>query len=337
MKTYKSQKDIHLECGEVLRNVEIAYTTYGTISPERDNIIWVCHALTASSEVAKWWPNTVEKGRFLDPDKYFVICANVLGSPYGSTSPLSINEETGEPYYDTFPLITVRDMVTAHKLLAAHLQIDRVKMIIGSSLGGFQALEWIADDLDFAETAVLIATSAKTDPWAIAFSESQRMALLTDPTFGDKSPTAAAKGLATARSIAMLSYRGQKAYDYSQEDKESKIDGFRASSYQRYQGEKLANRFNAYSYYSLTKTHDSHDVGRDRGGLSDALSRIKSRCTIISVSSDILFPSSGHMILYNRIKNSKMYVIDSNYGHDGFLVESDKLNHIIKKHLSIIL
>lgn len=333
METYRSNHDLHLECGDVLKNVTIAYTTYGNIAAERDNIIWVCHALTASSDVAVWWPKTVEKGRFLDPEKYFVICANIIGSPYGSTSPLSVNEATGEPYYDTFPLVTVRDMVSAHKLLAAHLGIEKVKMLVGSSLGGFQALEWIVDEPDFAESAVLIATSAKADPWAIAFSESQRMALLADPTYGEKSATAAQNGLAAARSIAMLSYRGQKAYDYSQEDEVSKIDDFRASSYQRYQGEKLAKRFNAYSYYSLTKSHDSHDVGRDRGGLSDALSRIKTRCTIVSVSSDILFPSSGHMVLYNRIKNSKMYVIDSNYGHDGFLVESDKLNTIIKKHL----
>ncbi|MEG1554455.1 MAG: homoserine O-acetyltransferase [Rikenellaceae bacterium] len=333
MEIFRSEADFCLECGEVLKGVTIAYTSYGAISPSRDNIIWVCHALTASSEVAEWWPHTVEKGRFLDPDKYFVICANILGSPYGSTSPLSINAATGEPYYDTFPLVTVRDMVAAHKLLASHLNIKRVKMLIGSSLGGFQALEWIVSEPDFAETAVLIATSAKAEPWAIAFSESQRMALLTDPTFGEKNCSAGAHGLATARSIAMLSYRGQRAYDHSQEEDVSKIDDFRAASYQRYQGEKLVKRFNAYSYYSLTKSHDSHDVGRDRGGLSDALSRVKARCTIISVSSDILFPSCGHMVLYNRIKNSKMYVIDSNFGHDGFLVESDKLNLIIKKHL----
>ncbi|MEG2318626.1 MAG: alpha/beta fold hydrolase, partial [Rikenellaceae bacterium] len=127
MEIFRSEADFCLECGEVLKGVTIAYTSYGAISPSRDNIIWVCHALTASSEVAEWWPHTVEKGRFLDPDKYFVICANILGSPYGSTSPLSINAATGEPYYDTFPLVTVRDMVAAHKLLASHLNIKRVK------------------------------------------------------------------------------------------------------------------------------------------------------------------------------------------------------------------
>lgn len=334
IKYYKYDGEFAFECGETFCGITVAYHTFGRLSRRRDNVIWVCHALTANSDVSVWWPDAMGKGRFLDPDRYFIVCANILGSPYGSTSPLSTDPSAGEPYYDRFPLVTVRDMVKAHRLLAEHLGIDKVRMLIGSSIGGFQALEWIITDTEFAETAVLIATGAKADPWAIAFNESQRMAIRCDATFGDRNPEAGSTGLAVARSIAMLSYRGPQAYGSSQWDDDSKIDGFRAASYQRYQGEKLAARFNAYCYYRLTQAIDSHDVGRGRGGVSDALSRITSRCTVISVNSDILFPSSEHMMLYNRIKNSKMYVIDSEFGHDGFLVESDKLNNIIKKHLS---
>ena len=333
MNSFHYKNHFKVECGYTFPEIEIAYTTYGTISDKRDNIIWVCHALTADSNVKEWWENSVEEGKFLDPTKYFIICANILSSPYGSTSPSSINPLTGKKYYSDFPLITIRDIVKAHQLLAEHLKIEHVKMIIGSSIGGFQALEWIVDKPDFAETAVLIATGAKAEPWAIAFNESQRMALECDSTFGEHNEDAGYKGMCVARSIAMLSYRGQVAYDLSQMDKEHKIEGFRAASYQKYQGEKLAKRFNAYSYYRLTQAIDSHDIGRDRGDFANALNNIKARCTIISVSSDILFPTSDHFTLYNRIKNSKLYVIDSNYGHDGFLIENDKLNNIIKKHL----
>lgn len=332
---FNSNNEFKLECGRVLSNMSIAYTTYGKLSPKMDNIIWVCHALTANSDVDSWWPNTVVAGRFLDPERYFVICANILASPYGTTSPLSIDVETGEPFFDTFPVVTVKDMVKAHQLLARHLDIDGVKMIIGSSIGGFQAVEWIVAEPNFAKTAVLIATSAKTDPWAIAFNETQRMAIESDATFGIKSPEAARKGLSTARAIAMLSYRGQMAYDYTQQDENiDKINNYRASSYQRHQGNKLSSRFNAYSYYRLTQAIDSHDVGRGRSGLQKALNGVKARCTIVNISSDILFPLTGHTVMAEGIKNSTLHIIDSNFGHDGFLIESDKLNNIIMKHLN---
>ncbi len=207
MNTYRHNERFVLESGHVLPQVEIAYHTYGTISPKRDNVIWVCHALTANSEVADWWPHTVESGRFLDPERYFVICANMIGSHYGSTGPLSVNPSTGVPYYGSFPRITVRDVVKAFRLLADHLGIRRVKALIGSSIGGFHALEWLIEDPSFAEKAVLIATTAKASPWMIALDESQRMALRCDPTFGDKNDTAGAEGLKCARSIAIAAHR----------------------------------------------------------------------------------------------------------------------------------
>ncbi|MFR9649525.1 MAG: homoserine O-acetyltransferase [Rikenellaceae bacterium] len=328
-------KPFELEGGGVLPQVEIVYHTYGKLSAAQDNIIWICHALTANSAVDDWWPHTIEKGKFLDPEKYFVICPNFLGSCYGTTGPMSVNPESGEPYYDNFPLLTIRDLIKAHQLLAEHLGIKSVKALMGSSIGGFQVAEWLIIEPGFAQKAVLIATAAEALPWVVAFNESQRMAIECDASYGEKRVDAGAKGLATARSIAMLSYRGQHAYDLTQResDERSVIDGCRASSYQRYQGEKLVKRFDAYTYYYLTKLIDTHNVGRGRGGVEQALSVIESDVAIIAISSDIIYPVSSNEVFSRYIKNAKMYTIESSFGHDGFLVEHEKLDEIIRAHL----
>lgn len=336
MEFYHHYQEFPLENGMTLPKLTIAYHTYGTLSPQKDNVIWVCHALTANSDVADWWPHTVEQGKFLDPAQYFIVCANILGSHYGTTGPLSINPRTNRPWYGTFPEITVRDMVECHHLLAEHLGIRHVKMLIGSSIGGFQCMEWAVMYPDFAERLALIATSARSKPWAIAFNESQRMALETDPTFGDEDDNAGSKGLAAARSIALLSYRGQTAYDQTQDDTDAsaKTSGYRVCSYQRYQGEKLKRRFNAYSYYRFTQAIDSHNLGRERGSVESVLKGIRSRCCIIAITSDILFPPSEHDILRENIPNSEYHLIDSSFGHDGFLIEHEKLNHILLNFLN---
>ena len=208
-------------------------------------------------------------------------------------------------------------------------------MLIGSSIGGFQVLEWLVMYPDFAERAALIATAAKAQPWVIAFNESQRMAIETDPTSGERRPDAGQAGLETARSIALLSYRGQPAYDATQQEFEEtgKTKDFRASSYQRYQGQKLSRRFNVYSYYRLTQLIDTHNIGRGRGSIENALSKIKAKCAIIAITSDIIYPVSEHFVLYKNIRNSSMHIIDSDFGHDGFLIEHEKLNNIINKLL----
>jgi len=320
-----------LECGATLPSVTIAYDTYGRMNADRSNVVWVCHALTANSDVADWWPHTVERGCFLDPDRYFTVCANFLGSHYGTTGPLSVNPATGEPWYGDFPKITVRDMVNCHRLLAAHLGIGRVKLLIGSSIGGFQCLEWCVMQPDFAERAAFIATTPRTKPWASAFNESQRMAIENDPTFGDRNDGAGAAGMAVARSIALLSYRGGTAYDKTQEDADRDEASFdrRVLSYQRYQGEKLKRRFNAYSYYRLSQAVDSHNLGRGRGRVEDVLAGIRARSLVVAITSDILFPPSDHAILVENIPDVEYHVIDSDFGHDGFLVEHEKLNGII--------
>ncbi len=331
MKFFHYDSEFPLESGDSLPNLTLAYQTYGKLSARKDNVVWVCHALTANAEVADWWPHTVEKGCFLDPDKYFIVCANIIGSHYGSTGPLSINPDTGSPWYNTFPLITIRDIVRSQRLLADHLGIDHAQTIIGSSVGGFQCLEWLLLYPDFAKSAVLIATAAKARPWAVAFNESQRMAIETDPTFGFPDRSAGLKGMGTARSIALLSYRGGAAYNKTQQghNTDSPFTDFRASSYQRHQAEKLRQRFNAYSYYRLSQAFDSHDIARGRGEMDSVLRSVACRCCIIAVSSDILFPPSDLEFLHNHIPNSEYHLIDSDFGHDGFLVEHKQLNEII--------
>lgn len=336
-KTYHHNSPIELESGEILPEVVIAYDTFGTLSEAKDNVIWVCHALTANSDVKDWWPNTVEEGRFLDPNKYFIVCANFLGSHYGTTSPLSINPTTGEKWYYDFPRITVRDMVTCHRLLAKHLGIDRVKLLIGSSIGGFQCMEWAVTDPDFMENLALIATTTNTEPWAAAFNESQRMAIRADGTWGQLRDDAGLDGMAVARSIALISYRGAPAYNATQHDRDNPTDAAferRAHTYQQHQGEKLRRRFNAFSYYRMTEVVDSHNIGRGRGSVADALRQIKARTLVVAISSDILFSVEAHIPMRQYIPDVEYHLIESSFGHDGFLVEHEKLNNIITNFMN---
>ena len=336
-KTYHHNSPVELESGEILPEVVIAYDTFGTLSEAKDNVIWVCHALTANSDVKDWWPNTVEEGRFLDPNKYFIVCANFLGSHYGTTSPLSINPTTGEKWYYDFPRITVRDMVTCHRLLAKHLGIDRVKLLIGSSIGGFQCMEWAVTEPDFMENLALIATTTNTEPWAAAFNESQRMAIRADGTWGQLRDDAGLDGMAAARSIALISYRGAPAYNATQQDRDNPTDAAferRAHTYQQHQGEKLRRRFNAFSYYRMTEAVDSHNIGRGRGSVADALRQIKARTLVVAISSDILFPVEAHIPMRQYIPDVEYHLIESSFGHDGFLVEHEKLNNIITNFMN---
>ncbi len=323
-----------LECGAVLPSFEVEYTTYGTLSPEKDNVIWVCHALTADSRVAEWWPHTVEEGRFLDPARWFVVCANFLGSPYGTTSPVSINPESGVSYGRDFPMITVRDMVHCHQRLARKLGIDHVELLIGSSIGGFQAMEWAIMEPDFARRVALIATCTRSSAWAIAFNESQRMAIEADVTFHTDALDGGLAGMAVARSMALLSYRGAEAYNATQTDADGeKLSGYRATTYQRHQGEKLRKRFNAHCYWRLTEAVDSHNIARGRGSVEDVLKGIKAKALVVAITSDILFPPSDHDVMVANIPSVEYRLIDSPFGHDGFLVEYEQLDTIIKEFM----
>lgn len=322
-----------LECGGELPALRIAYHTYGRMNAAGDNVVWVCHALTANSDVADWWPHTVEEGRFLDPTRYFVVCANILGSHYGTTGPLHVNPATGEPWYGDFPRFTIRDMVAAHRLLARELGIGRMAALIGSSVGGFQAVEWAVGEPERFERLVLIATAAKASPWTIAIDETQRMAIEADSTFGERRDDAGMKGLAAARAIGLLTYRGGEGYNLTQQDREEFPTVHRASTYQQYQGEKLCRRYNAYSYHAILDAFDTHDVGRGRGGVVEALGRIRARTLVVGITTDMIFTPREMRELQGWIPGSLYREIDSPFGHDGFLVEHEQLNAILAPFL----
>ena len=335
LKIFKSGKNLTLESGVELKNVEIGYHTYGTLNASRDNVLWICHAFTANSDAADWWKGMVGEGCVFDPAHYFIVCANILGSCYGSTGPLSLNPANGSPYYLTFPDITVRDLVAAHELLRVHLGIEQIHTVVGGSIGAQQAIEWTIIMPHLFKHLIIIAAGAYYTPWAIALNESQRLALLADATFTDESPEAGQKGLIAARSVALLSYRNYMAYNKTQaEDNNEKTGDFKASSYQRYQGEKLVKRFNAHAYFSILKTLDTHNVGRGRASIEQALSGIHARTLVIGISSDLLFPLQEQVFLAENIKGAVLKTIDSIFGHDGFLVEVEKQSQIISDFYS---
>lgn len=319
-----------LESGESLEGFKIAYQTLGKLNKQQSNVIWVCHALTANAHADDWWEGLIGEGKVFDPRYHFIVCANMLGSCYGSTDALSVNPSTRQPYYHQFPLLTNRDIVQAMDLLREHLGIAGIKLCIGGSMGGQQAMEWAIIQPGLIENLVLLATNARHSAWGIAFNESQRMAIQADTTWPQNTPVAGLEGLKVARSIALLSYRNYSTYAATQlEEEEDKLEHFRATSYQQYQGQKLQKRFNAFAYWTLSKAMDNHHVGRGRGGVKAALGQIKSRTLVIGVDTDVLFPVSEQRFLADNIPNACYYEIQSLYGHDGFLIETKKIREII--------
>lgn len=336
-KQFNVEQALVLESGQVLSRVQIVYSIAGTLNPAQDNVVWVCHALTANSNVEDWWSGLVGSGKLFDPAKHFIVCANILGSHYGTTGPLAMDLTTGQRYYHDFPVITVRDMVQVHELLRKHLGIRKIHTCMGGSMGGQQALEWAIIQPDLIENLVLIATNAQHSAWGIAFNESQRMAIETDPTWKEKRPDAGHTGMKTARSIALLSYRNYETYQQTQtSQKVDQTDHFPASSYQQYQGDKLVKRFNAFSYWILSKAMDSHNVGRGRGGVTKALQQVKSKTLVLGIRTDILFPLEEQKFLAACIRNARFEEIESLYGHDGFLIEAEQISRHYKDFVNYI-
>ena len=319
-----------LESGEVLPDLTITYHTSGTLSSAKDNVVWVCHALTANSDVEEWWSVMVGEGKFYDTRRYFVVCANIIGSCYGTTGPLSVDPRTGIPYYLDFPHVTVRDLAAAHQKLKEHLQITKIHTLIGGSIGAFQALEWAIEQPEVCEHLIFIASNAAVTPWATALNESQRMAIRADRTFFENRVDGGLEGLKAARTIALLSYRSYEGYNKTQQDDDKNaLEAANAASYQRYQGEKLAKRFDAYSYYTLTRIIDSHNVGRGRGGIEAALARITAKTLVVGIDTDILFPIDEQRKVKALIPSSRFAAITSSFGHDGFLLEWEQLSSVI--------
>lgn len=321
LKTYKTAGPFAFESGATIDHLQIGYHTYGQLNDKKDNVVWVFHALTANSEVLEWWAGLFGKNCLFDPEKYFIICANVIGSPYGTTQPESL----------AFPQFSVRDIVNAHMTLATALDIQKINVAIGGSFGGNQALEFAYSYGGKIDKLILVASCAKESAWSIAVHETQRMAMKSDKTFGE--PEGGSEGMAAARAIGMLTYRTSDAFIETQTDKEDKLDDFKASSYVQYQGEKFIKRFNAMSYYYLSKCLDTHNLGRDRGGTAAALSRINTPTLVISIPSDLLITPALQKEISDNLQNSTYKEMESEYGHDGFLVETEKLTVLIQEFL----
>ena len=333
MEEFHRYQPFPLENGQILEDIRIGYHTYGNLNAAADNVVWICHALTANSDVVRWWPGMVGEHRYINPEKHFIVCANILGSCYGSSGPLTENVKTGNNYFSTFPQITIRDMVKAHRLLCKHLGIQKIKLCLGGSMGGYQVLEWALEDPDLFDKLFLIATSAAESAWGVAIHTAQRLAIEADPTWRNDSPDAGAKGLKAARAIGMLTYRNYKSFVATQRDEEPVLDTYKAETYIHHQGNKLVKRFNAQSYHLLTRAMDSHHIGRGRGSLESALETIHIPTLVIGISSDLLCPVEEQRFIAAHIPGAVFHEIDSPYGHDGFLIEGEKITAVLETFL----
>ena len=357
---FRAETPFRLDSGVLLQQLEIAFETYGELESDGANAVLVCHALTGSAHAADggsfntagqpaWWNGIIGRGRGLDTGRSFVICANILGSCYGSTGPASIDPFTEKPYRGSFPQVTVRDMVRAQRLLLEALEVRSLATVIGGSLGGMQVLEWAIMFPEMVRSIIPIATSAKHSAWCIAFDEAQRLAIESDPAWnGGRYAEQPARGLAIARMIAMISYRSGESFatkfgrDVQPADDpptapglfEGRRPSFQIESYLRYQGQKLVDRFDAASYICLTRAMDLHDVGADRGGIGRALGSITARTLSIGISSDILYPASEQRMIASKIPGAATAEIDSPHGHDAFLIENDRLNELLVSFLT---
>lgn len=335
--TYTHTVPFELENGQSLPGLTLAYhTSRRHLLPEgqpdpAQRVVWICHALTANSNPQEWWDTLVGPGLFFDTTRDFIVCVNMLGSCYGSTNPTS--PHSGFAHYLDFPLITIRDIVRANMLVRDHLGIDRIHLMVGGSSGGFQAVEWAIMEPERIQNLCLLATNARVSPWCTAFNESQRMALWADPTFAaQESPAGGRAGLEAARSVALISYRSYEGYDQTQAEADPDcLLASRACSYQRYQGQKLSARFNAYAYYCLSRSVDTHNVGRGRGGVAEALSRIRARTLVLPLSTDGLFPPQESLYMARHIPGAELRMLESRFGHDGFLLEYKQIAQYIQE------
>jgi len=339
-----------LESGHVLDQVDVAYQTWGSLNASRDNAVVVFHSMSGDSNAASWWSDIVGPGKAIDTTTYFVVCANLLGSCYGTCGPTSINPETGLAYRGDFPVSTVRDQVRLQQELLQWLGVRSVECAVGGSLGGFLALEWALLDPSL-KRVVAVATSGRHSAWCIAWTEAQRQAIYADPNWkggfydADSIPEA---GLSSARMMAMLSYRNPASFttrfgretlatehvsgDHQSEPRSGEV--YSVESYLRYQGQKLVDRFDANSYVRLTQTSNSHDLARSRGSYSEVLASIKPQVLIVGVDTDILFPLDEQRELASAIPGAQLAIIKSPHGHDAFLLEGPTLNKITKRWLS---
>lgn len=323
---YHHSEPFALEAGGELPALHIAYHTYGRLNAEGNNAVWVCHALTANSHVADWWEGVFGAGRVLDPTRHFIVCANIIGSCYGSTCPRSTSPATGRAYGADFPLVSIRDMARAHDLLRKYLKISEIELCIGGSCGGHQVLEFAFLIPERIKNIALLVTSARETAWAIGIHEAQRMAIEADSTWRDDFDRAGSAGMKAARGFGLIGYRTFDAYRMGQTDSDEKMNQLKAATYIQHQGDKLDRRFYAQCYWHLTKSLDTHHVGRGRGGAATALRGLPMPALVISIDSDVLIPPSEQRFLAENLPNATYCGLSSPYGHDGFLIETEAVN-----------
>jgi homoserine O-acetyltransferase len=325
-----------LEDSTTLRDVPVAYQTWGTLNAAGDNAVLVCHALTGDTAVDDWWEGLFGAGCALDPTQDFVVCLNVPGSPYGSVSPLTTKPATGARYGADFPSFTIRDTVRLHRRALVLLGVRQVACAMGGSMGGMQVLEWAVETTDdgapFVKSLVPIAVGGRHTAWQIGWGEAQRQAIYADPKWNDghyapEDPPR--EGLATARMMAMVSYRSQPSLDgrFGREVMPDK-DGspYAVESYLHHQGGKLVDRFDANCYVALTKQMDTHNMARDRGAYKNVLGAIQQPTLVVGIDSDVLYPLSEQKELVEHLPHATLEVLSSPHGHDAFLIELDALN-----------
>jgi homoserine O-acetyltransferase len=349
---------LYLESGRILEPYDIAYETYGTLNDKKNNVIVITHALTGSHHAAGkyegddkpgWWDDLIGAHKAIDTTKYFVICTNVLGSCFGSTGPMSEQYPSDEPYRFRFPVLTVRDMVRAQRILFDELGIYKVHAIIGGSMGGMQALHFAVDYPNFAKHIFVLAAPHATGPWAMAFNKVSMEAIRNDPAFkngeydkGEFSEEGLG-GLAYGRMAGHISFLSPHSMDQKFGRKYVQTDGlyelfgrFQVDRYLEYNGYKFSRNFDPLSYLYIIKAINIFDISRGFDSLEEALGKIKSNLHVISFKSDLLFLPHESKAIYDRMveinkQDQCSYLeIESDYGHDAFLVEVEKFAEHIK-------
>jgi len=349
-----------LESGARLGPVTIAYETCGELNQDKSNAILICHALSGDSHVAGyykeddqqpgWWDIMVGPGKGIDTDKYFVICSNILGSCKGSTGPCIYNPKTVEPFGLDFPVVTIGDMVKAQKALLDHLGIKKILSIIGGSIGGMQVLEWSVRYPEMVVSAIPLATTTRHSALAIAFNEVARQAIMADPNWNNGNYYSGPEpdlGLAVARMIGHITYLsdesmrlkfGRQLQDKSDISYNFDAD-FQVESYLRYQGAKFVQRFDANSFLYITKASDYYDLEKLHGNGSavNAFSKARAKFLVVSFTSDWLYPTYQSRAMVQAMKKNGLDVsfceIEAEWGHDAFLLPSDRLTTLMKGFL----
>jgi homoserine O-acetyltransferase len=353
---------LRLDGGVLLSPVDIAYETYGTLAPDGGNAILICHALTGDQHVASdhpvtgkagWWTRMVGPGKPVDPERHFIVCANVLGSCMGSSGPATINPATSKPWAMGFPVITIRDMVRAQAMLLDHLGVGTLLAVVGGSMGGMQALSWPATFPDRVRSAVVIASTARHTAQNIAFHEVGRQAIMADPKWQGGDYYAAgdppAAGLAVARMAAHITYLSEagltEKFGRRLQAREAKSFGFDADfqieSYLRHQGISFVDRFDANSYLYITRAMDYFDLAEEHGGhLSNAFKAAKARFCLVSFDTDWLYPTAESRTIVHALNAAGAPVsfveLSSPYGHDAFLLEAPEMNRVVDGFLKAV-